>query len=224
MSARKTKLLSWLIALSLVLACVPSFTVPSASTPAPGAVNTFIAQTANAASTSTAAALPTSTATPTITPTLNTDTPSPTVTATVIFILASPTPLVFPTFTRVPGVGGGSGGSGTSADNYACRLVSQEPPNGRAFNPRDDFDAVWNVRNIGQKTWDRNSVDYIHLSGDDFHRLEGYDLAANVTPGQTTNIVVDMRAPRNPGTYRTRWTLRVGSENFCPLELTIVVR
>jgi len=227
MSTRKTKILSWLIALGLVLACVPTFTAPSVSTPVPGAVNTFIAQTSNAASTRTAAALPTSTPTATITPTpRNTETPSPTETAIVIFLLPSLTPI--PTFTRVTlpggGGGGGSGGGGSSSDSYACRVDSQDPPNGTSFNPRADFDAVWRVRNIGRKTWERNSVDYIFLSGDQFHKVSGYDFDANVASGQTTSVTVDMEAPKNPGTYTTRWTLRAGSNNFCTLELRIVVK
>lgn len=225
MSTSKTKILSWLIALSLILACVPTFTAPSVSTPVPGAVNTFIAQTSNAAGTSTAAALPSSTPTASITPTpRNTDTPEPTATSTVIFLLPTFTPI--PTFTKVviPGGGGGGGGSGSSSDNYACRIDSQEPANGTTFDPRADFDAVWRVRNIGRRTWERSSVDYIYLSGDDLHTVEGYDFTTNVAPGQTTSIIVDMRAPRNPGTYSTRWTLRVGSDNFCTIELRIVVR
>jgi hypothetical protein len=225
MSTHKTKILFWLIALSMVLACVPSFTAPTVFTPVPGAVNTFIAQTSNAASTRTAAALPTSTATATITPTpRNTDTPIPTETPTVIFILPSLTPI--PTFTRVsiPGGGGGGGGGGSSSGNYSCQLISVDPPNGTTFDARADFDAVWRVRNNGQRTWDRNSVDYIFLSGDQFHKVSGYDLSGNVKVGETTNLTVDMEAPRNAGTYTTRWTLRVGSDNFCTLNLSIVVR
>ncbi|HEX6270487.1 MAG TPA: NBR1-Ig-like domain-containing protein [Anaerolineales bacterium] len=222
----KPKFLIWFTALALILACVPSFTAPSVSTPVPGAVNTFIAQTANAAFTATAGALPTSTPTATVTSTpRNTDTPTPTETATVIFLLPTLTPI--PTFTRVSipgGGGGGSGGGGTSSDSFACRIESQTPANGTSFEPRADFDAVWRVRNIGRRTWERTSVDYVHLSGDDLHRVEGYDLDTNVAPGATTNITVDMRSPRNPGTYTTRWTLRVGSDNFCTMELRIVVR
>jgi hypothetical protein len=227
MSTRKTKILLWLVALSLILACVPSFGAPSVSTTVPGAVNTFIVQTSNAASSATAAALPSSTPTSTVTSTpRDTDTPSPTVTATVIFLLPTFTPI--PTFTRVPSIpgggGGGGGGGGSSSDNYACRIESQDPPNGSSFDPRQDFDAIWRVRNIGRRSWERNSVDYIYLSGDAFHRVEGYDLDSNVASGQTINLAVDMRAPRNPGTYTTRWTLRVGSDNFCTMELRIVVR
>jgi Ig-like domain-containing protein len=228
MSIPKTKLFAWLMALGMILACVPSFTAPQISTPVPGAVNTFIAQTSDAASTRTAAAMPTFTPTATTTPTpRNTDTPVPTETPTFIFLLPTLTPI--PTFTRVtiPGGGGGgsgSGGGGSNSSSYSCQVISVDPPNGTAFNSRDDFDAVWRVRNNGQKAWDRNSVDYIFLSGDQFHKVSGYDLSSNVKAGETLNLTADMQAPKNAGTYTTRWTLRVGSNNFCTLSLSIVVR
>jgi len=103
-------------------------------------------------------------------------------------------------------------------------VISVDPPNGTTFDARADFDAVWRVRNNGQSAWDRNSVDYIYLSGDQFHKVSGYDLSANVQAGETVNLTVDMEAPRNAGTYTTRWTLRAGSNNFCTLSLSIVVR
>lgn len=220
----KLKYLPWFAALALILACVPTVPVPQPGTPVPGAVNTFIAQTAEAAMTATARALPTDTPTATVTPTpRNTDTPTPTETPTVIFILSSPTPIVIPTFTQVS-FGGGSGSGGSSSSSFSCRVEGQDPPNGAVFNPRTDFDGRWTVRNNGQRTWDRNSVDYVYLSGDQYHTVSGYDFSTNVAPGGTADIIVDMRAPRNSGTYTTRWTLRVGSDNFCTLSLTIVVR
>jgi len=218
-TTRKTKLLIWIIALALVMACIPTLVTPSIPTINPGAVNTFIAQTVNAAATQTAAVLPSLTLTPTITPTRNTATPSPTATSTVIFILSSPTPVIIPTFTNVS-----LGGSGTSSDNYACQITKVSPPNGSSFSPRDDFDAVWTVKNIGKKKWDRTSVDYIYSSGAKIHKISGYDLPENVNVGSSVNLGVDMRAPKDTGTYTTTWTMRIGSKTFCPLNLTIVVK
>jgi len=183
----------------------------------PGAVSTFIAQTVNAASTQTAASIPTLTPSPTITPTVNTETPLPTATSTVIFILSTPTSLVIPTFTS-------SGGGGTSTDNYSCQITRVSPANGTRFNPRDDFDAFWTVRNNGQKNWDRNSVDYLYSSGDKIHKVSGYDLEENVRTGNSIDLGVDMQAPKNAGTYTTTWTMRAGSKTFCTLTLTIAVK
>ena len=219
----KAKLIIWLVVVGMVLACVPSLATPLPPVE-PGAINTFIAQTVNAASSQTAEAMPTSTHTATSTPTpSNTDTPTPTFTSTVIFILSTPTPLVIPTFTVVSS-GSGGGGGGSSSDNYACQVISVSPANGTAFGSRDDFDAVWRVRNIGQKVWERSSVDYRYLSGDKIHKVEIYDLGSNVPRNSTTDVIVDMVAPRNAGTYSTTWTLNVGKKSFCNMSLRIVVQ
>lgn len=217
---RKITLLFWVTVLALVMACVPTLATPVVPTVDAGAVSTFIAQTVNAAVTETAAAMPSSTLTPSITPTQNTATPSPTITPTVIFVLPTLTPIILPTFTRVPSLGG----SGTSSDNFACQITRVSPPNGSGFDPRDDFDVFWLVRNIGQRNWDRNDIDYIYSSGDKFHKISGYDLPENVRVGNSVDLGVDMQAPKDPGTYTTTWTLRVGNREFCPLRYTIVVR
>ena len=222
MFTHRATLISWLLVLGIVLACVPSLATPLPPAD-PGAINTFIAQTVNAASSQTAAAMPTSTYTPTFTPTpRNTDTPTPTSTATVIFILSTPTPLVIPTFTVVSSGGGGGGES--SSQNYACQILSVSPANGTAFSPRADFDGVWRVKNIGQKAWDHTSVDYRYTSGDKIHKVAIYDLSANVPKNGTTDVIVDMVAPKNAGTYSTTWNLYVGSKSFCTMTLRIVVQ
>jgi hypothetical protein len=80
------------------------------------------------------------------------------------------------------------------------------------------------VRNNGRRDWDRNSVDYYYLSGARFHKVSGYDMRRDVKVGETVDIGVDMEAPADNGTYTTNWTLQVGSEQFCTMSLTIVVR
>lgn len=218
-ATRKTKLMVWIAALALIMACVPGLATPQAPAIDPAMVNTFIAQTVNAAATQTVAAMPSFTPSPTITPTVNTETPIPTATSTVIFILSTPTSPVIPTFTS-----SGGGGGGTSSQNYSCQITRVIPPNGSRFNPRDDFDAIWTVRNNGQKDWDRNSVDYVYSSGDKIHKVSGYDLSANVKKGNSIDLGVDMQAPKNSGTYNTTWTMRAGNKTFCSMTLTIVVR
>ena len=219
-TTHKTKWLVWVTALALVMACVPAIATPAVPTVDAGAVSTFIAQTVNAAATQTAAVLPSSTWTPSPTPTRNTETPAPTATSTVIFIFPTSTPIIIPTFTNVPSLGG----SGTSSDNYACQVTRVSPANGSVFDPRDDFDVFWTVKNIGQKNWDRTDVDYVYSAGDKFHKVSGYDLDENVKVGNSIALGVDMQAPKSPGTYTTTWTMRVGNRTFCPLRFTIVVQ
>jgi len=222
MASRKLSFLLWSSALAFILACASTVGAP-APTVDPNELQVWIAQTANAAVTQTVAAMPTSTPTetPTATP-ANTFTPSPTNTATVVFILSTPTLPVFPTFTGLSSGGGGT--SGTSSDDFACQVLSVEPANGTSFNGRTNFDAVWRIRNIGQKMWDHNGVDYSYDSGDRIHKVERYDLSANVRSGQTVGVIVDMAAPRNAGSYTTRWVLNSGRNEFCRMSLTINVR
>ncbi len=219
-TTRKRTLLIWVAALALVMACVPTLATPAIPTVDANAVGTFIALTVDAAGSQTAAALPSSTPTASVTPTQNTATASPTLTPTFIFILSTPTPIILPTLTRLPSLGG----SGTSSDNYACEVRRVTPPNGSIFEPRDDFDVFWTVRNIGRKNWDRNDVDYIYSSGAKFHKISGYDLSENVKVGNSLDLGVDMQAPKDAGTYTTTWTMRVGKNEFCPLRFTIVVK
>jgi hypothetical protein len=216
MSMSSNKLLMWLVALSMILACVPTVPTPF-PTLDPEALKTYIVQTARAASTQTAASRPSSTPTATSTPTpRNTGTSTPTATTIVVFILSTPTPLVAPTFTGVSG--------GNSSSNFACQVISVDPANGSVFNPRTDFDGTWTVKNIGKKTWDHNSVDYVYSSGAKFHKVSGYDLGKDLARGETANITVDMEAPKNPGTYSTIWAIRETDNSFCILNLTIVVK
>lgn len=211
------KILTWAFMLIVITACVlPSVGAPVVPTIDPGAVQTYIAQTANAAATQTVAALPTSTPTATFTPTpRNTDTATPTPTNTVIFLLKTSTPLIPPT---VPGSGGGS------ASGFSCEVVSQYPGFGTVFSPRTSFDATFTVKNTGSKTWDRNSVDFIYLSGDQIHRVSGYDLDKDVKVGQNITLSVSMQAPKTAANYSTYWTLRSGSANFCRLTVVINVQ
>ena len=80
------------------------------------------------------------------------------------------------------------------------------------------------MKNIGQKAWDRTQVDYRYTSGDKIHKVAIYDLSANVPKNGTTDIIVDMVAPKNAGTYSTTWNLYVGSKSFCNMTLRIVVQ
>lgn len=211
---QKARWFIWAIALVLVMACgIPSFAPQTAPTVDPGLVHTLIAQTANAAATQTAAALPSATPTSTAVPTRNTETPTPTATSTMVFLYFSPTPVVLPVLTNAKGSG-----------NYSCEVTRVSPPNGSIFNPRDDFDAIWTVKNTGKRNWDRTEMDYIYATGAKMHIVSGYDLAEDVAIGRSTNLGVDMRAPKDLGTYTTIWTMRRGERTFCELRLTIVVR
>lgn len=205
----------WFTALAVIMACVPTFSAsPPVPTLDPGTINTYIAQTAGVAATQTVAAIPTFTPTVTLTSTPRfTNTPEPTATNTFIWIAMSPT-----------NFGSAALTAATSNKNYACNLVSVSPENGTNFGPRKTFDATWRVKNIGKKEWDKNSVDFVYISGDKLQTQDGYDLKKTVPVGATVDLTVAMQARKNPGTYTTYWAVRIGSDEFCKVSLRIDVK
>jgi len=207
MLSRKTKLLGWFMVLVVVMACAPVF---SAAPPLPtldsGAINTYIAQTAESAATQTSVAIPT--LSPTILPTSTmryTKTPEPTATNTFIWIPASPT-------------------LAANNQNYACQLISVTPASGSNFGPRDDFDITWKVKNVGKKDWDNKNAEFIYVSGDKIHKVSAYPFKKKVDVGVAVSLTASMQAPKNPEIYITTWGISIGSNLFCKVSFTIVVK
>ena len=178
------------------------------ATLAPGGINTIVAQTAGAAGTQTAVLLPptltpTATLPPTRTPTV---TPSPT--ATFIFILA--------TQSKTPTPGPASG-------DYGCNLVSQTPADDTTMKKNQTFTVSWKVRNTGSTTWDSNQVDFVYVSGAKMAAEQAIDLPKSVEPDATVTLKVDMTAPSKSGTFKTAWSLHRGKNDFCRLNISIVI-
>jgi len=95
---RRTKIISWFIALALVMACAPAMATPVPPLD-PNSINTVIVLTANAAATQTVAAIP-PTSTFTITP-RNTFTPEPTSTLVPTIVFPTLTPIQRKQYFRV---------------------------------------------------------------------------------------------------------------------------
>src|SRR6266508_4888159 len=202
MIQKNYKTLTILLAMALILACAPVLVPSAPPTLDPNSLNTAIAQTSGAALTQNAANQPstptlTLTALPTKTPT---EIPSPT--PTFIFILSTNT-VPSPTKTQAPTASSGVSGGG-------CEVISQDPANNTTLSPGKNFDASWLVKNKGTKTWDENSADYRYASGDKIHKQSISDLPTSVAPGGQVEIIVDMKAPNNSGTYSTTWQIRMG--------------
>ena len=207
----------WLTTFVLVTACVIPAAVSPAPTLAPGAVNTFIVQTAAAAATQTARALPSRSPTPTATSTRSTASPTPTVTQTFVLLLpGSTSSLSAPTLAGIS--------NGTSTSDYACSIFNTEPANNTVFASRTDFIASWGVKNIGRRDWFRATMDYVYVSGDKLHEVSSYDLPKGVEIGRNVYLPVDMETFRDPGTYSTMWALVVDNIYFCRLTLTVIVQ
>jgi hypothetical protein len=129
----------------------------------------------------------------------------------------APFPIVVPTPIPAPPIS-------PTPPAYRCEILSQSPYK-KTFAPNEDFDARWLLKNTGTSHWDANIFDYQHLSGEmmDKHG-DIFDLPSTIEPGKQFNILVDMKAPSQPGRYIATWGVTSGSLRACSMDLVIFVR
>jgi hypothetical protein len=102
--------------------------------------------------------------------------------------------------------------------------VSQSIADDTAFAPGETFTIAWRLKNVGTSTW---TVSYMFrfYSGDAFGAPKEVPLGRAVLPGETVEISIPMKAPAEPGDYRSDWVL--SDENLSnfkqPVFLKIVV-
>ncbi len=111
-----------------------------------------------------------------------------------------------------------------TSDLYACQVISSFP-NGATFPPGGDFDGRWTLKNVGKEQWS-DAFDWVFVSGDRFQvSVDSIDLNRYINPGNEVEFIVDMLAPRSPGSYSAKWALRTNNNlYFCETELSLTVR
>ena len=109
--------------------------------------------------------------------------------------------------------------------NYDCSVSNVSPVYLAEFAPRGEMDGKWTVKNTGTKTWGAPDVDVIYVAGEKMQQYtDTYNLAKDVAPGSSIDIVVDLLAPATAGIYKTTWGLALGGSAFCTFNLTIQVK
>jgi hypothetical protein len=104
-----------------------------------------------------------------------------------------------------------------------CDLMWQSPGNGITYEPGEEFTVGWKVINSGIAEWDTHRVIFTYLGGAKLYQSPTLELQADVDPGESVILSVEMRAPRNSTKYSTYWALRRGDVFFCRLALSIYV-
>jgi len=207
------RMLFALLAVVLLVACVPGAPAPSAEEIA-AAINTAVAQTIEAqgkvatsvALTVAARETETASALPQPTATLS---PLPASLPTLTPILPTATPLT------ISGGGGGGGGGGSSTYEYACDPdIHKRPFDNTEFNPNGTFDIKFTILNTGTATWE---------AGKDLMYASGPNLITNppwvtlqlgeIKPGESFSVgPYDAMAPGESGHYVMAFKLEGG---FC---------
>ncbi|MCP4139918.1 MAG: hypothetical protein GY755_06455 [Chloroflexi bacterium] len=203
-----------LITILTISACTP------AATPQPPSIETIVAATYVAAQAQTAAAMPTETPVP-ATPTVGRATSTPFPTAT-IFVFPSFTPTF--TTTPTPAYTATNITSGSGDIIYACNIVNISPESGYVVKPREEFKWVWEVENIGTAKWWPETAYIRYSRGTEYHVKKQAPIEDPTEPGEIGIFKVKMRAPKEPGSYTTTWSIRKGIHEFCFAQLKIVVK
>ena len=111
-----------------------------------------------------------------------------------------------------------------TSELYQCQVLYYFP-NGASFPPGGDFDGKWTLRNTGKEQWS-DQFDWVFVGGDRFQTgADSIDLTQYVNVGNEVDFVVDMLAPRQPGSYAAKWALRTNNNlYFCETEITLTVK
>jgi hypothetical protein len=69
------------------------------------------------------------------------------------------------------------------------------------------FTKTWRLQNVGTCSW-TPSYDVVFVGGDQMSGPSAVALSGNVSPGQSVNLSVNLKAPNSDGHYRGYWKLR----------------
>lgn len=151
-------------------------------------------------------------------------TPMPAATG-VPFSTFTPLPTVTPLAPPSGGGGGGGGSSGSSGGStgstkYSCAIISEKPNDGATFKPGDSFDKSWTIKNTGTATW-TVGWEFEYLSGTDMSPTANRLLTAEVKPGKTITLVIEVEAPlidkKDTGKiFIMKWSLNNGTHYCTP--------
>lgn len=185
-AARYKKLLLLFLVLATILACGPF--APGDPQPAAtlNALYTSAAETLGAMSTQAAGTL----------------TVQPAVTGTLLISTASVTP--FSTFTNVPPI------QPITKCDAASFVADVTYPDGAVVGRGSAFTKIWRIKNIGTCTW-TTSYAIVYVSGESFGAPIAVAIPANVGPGQTIDLPLNLTAPSVDGRFRGNWKLRNAS-------------
>jgi hypothetical protein len=113
-----------------------------------------------------------------------------------------------------------------TAGDYRCFITSEKPLNGDSITKGTNFDFKVTIRNDGSETWKPTTVDFIYLSGPKFQKTtDVVKLTADVLPGQSVKLSVDMAATSAKGTQNINWALEHGTGTlFCFVGITVTIK
>jgi hypothetical protein len=134
-------------------------------------------------------------------------TAAPAVTAT---LTNAPFPTLSPATATVQPVTQAPPATATTACDKGAYVSDITYPDNTTVDTGTSFTKTWQLRNDGSCSW-TTSYALVFAGGDSMGGPAAQALTANVNPGQTVNVSVDLTAPATNGTYKGNWALRNAS-------------
>ncbi len=108
----------------------------------------------------------------------------------------------------------------TCAD-AAAFVTDVTVPDNTIFNPGEQFDKVWRLRNSGSCAWGEG-YSLVFVSGDQMDASASQPVPATA-PGETADISVTMYAPQTDDTYTGVWQMQDPSGQLFGQRVTVVI-
>lgn len=111
--------------------------------------------------------------------------------------------------TPQPGVTNASPSPTNTVQNCDLALFIQDVsvPDGSKFGPGQVFTKTWRLKNIGTCAWNKNYA-LVFTNGDALGAPASVNLPGDVSPGDTVDLSVEMKAPLALTKYTGWWKLR----------------
>ncbi|MGD8457411.1 MAG: NBR1-Ig-like domain-containing protein [Anaerolineales bacterium] len=77
---------------------------------------------------------------------------------------------------------------------------------GEVFEPGEDFEVIWTLKNTGTCPWD-NGYTLTHFSGETLSASSPHSLGTPVPPGGTVTVTLSMTAPSTEASYVSMWKM-----------------
>jgi hypothetical protein len=97
--------------------------------------------------------------------------------------------------------------AGAPGCTVSARLVGETPADGALFKPGEFFWKTWSIQNTGTCTWD-SSYKLVFRSGDLMDGLISYPFPQSVSPNETRDITIYLKAPSGEGPYTGYWQIQ----------------
>ncbi|MBI5838927.1 MAG: hypothetical protein HZB19_02385 [Chloroflexi bacterium] len=116
------------------------------------------------------------------------------------------TPVPYPTMTPSPTPFASPPPIVPSGCDKAAFVADITVPDGTLFAPGAAFSKTWRLKNVGSCAW---TTDYkaIFYSGGQMNAPTAINLPAQIAPGQSVDLTINMTAPTTSGLYRGNWVL-----------------